>query len=128
MILKQKASDSKHTFAPLLQGLPTLLSSGLREKVFGYAQQNLAKVQIFIKDPYVALYMTEEKITEMAFVGSIGGVLGLFLGFSFISSVEIIFMVCLRPFLRRMRRRKEIYAESLNQDDDQQQQQQEEVK
>jgi hypothetical protein len=57
------------------------------------SRQNLAKIEIYIKDPYVSLYLTEEKITEMAFVGSIGGVLGLFLGFSFISSFEIIFLV-----------------------------------
>jgi hypothetical protein len=36
---------------------------------------------MYIKDPYVSLYVTEEKFTEMSFVGSIGGVLGLFLGF-----------------------------------------------
>jgi hypothetical protein len=29
----------------------------------------LAKVNIYIKDPYVAKYITEEKITEIAFVG-----------------------------------------------------------
>jgi ABC-type lipoprotein release transport system permease subunit len=45
--------------------------------------------------------VTEEKITEIAFVGSIGGVLGLFLGFSFISAVEIIFIFCLQPIYRR---------------------------
>jgi hypothetical protein len=36
-------------------------------------------VSIYIKDPYIAKYVTEEKITEIAFVGTIGGVIGLFL-------------------------------------------------
>jgi hypothetical protein len=54
------------------------------------------KVSIYIKDPYVSKYITEEKITEIAFVGTIGGVLGLFLGFSFISAVEIFYIFCLK--------------------------------
>jgi hypothetical protein len=45
---------------------------------------------MYIKDPYVSRYSTQEKITEMTFVGGIGGILGLFLGFSFISAVEIL--------------------------------------
>jgi hypothetical protein len=37
--------------------------------VYKYAKSNLAKVNIYIKEPYVAKYITEEKITEIAFVG-----------------------------------------------------------
>ena len=51
---------------------------------------------IYIKDPYVSKYVTEEKITEIAFVGTVGGVLGLFMGFSFISAVEIIYVFCVK--------------------------------
>jgi hypothetical protein len=40
--------------------------------------------------------VTEEKITEIAFVGSVGGVLGLFMGFSFISAIEIIYVFCIK--------------------------------
>ena len=75
------------------------------DQAFEYARNNLAKVQIFMKDPYISLYLTEEKFTEMAFAGSIGGVLGLFLGFSFISSVEIVFLFCVRPFPRNIFKR-----------------------
>jgi hypothetical protein len=53
-------------------------------------------VTIYIKDPYVSKYVTEEKITEIAFVGTVGGVLGLFMGFSFISAVEIIYVFCIK--------------------------------
>ena len=62
--------------------------------MFRYARDNLAKVSIYIKDPYVSKYITEEKITEIAFVGTVGGILGLFMGFSFISAVEICY-ICL---------------------------------
>ena len=37
--------------------------------MYKYAKNNIAKVNIFIKEPYVAKYITEEKITEIAFVG-----------------------------------------------------------
>ena len=77
----------------------------MTEQIFDYARKNLAKIEIFIKDPYVSMFVTEEKITEMAFVGSIGGVLGLFLGFSFISSVEVVFLVCLRPLFKKLDRK-----------------------
>jgi hypothetical protein len=48
---------------------------------------------VYIKDPYVAKYVTEEKITIISFVGRVGGILGLFLGFSFISSVEVAYFL-----------------------------------
>jgi hypothetical protein len=54
----------------------------------------LIKANIYIKDPYVSKYVTEEKITEISFVGGVGGILGLFLGFSFISSVEVFYVFC----------------------------------
>ncbi len=45
------------------------LSKALQSEIYRYAKNNLAKVNIYIKDPYVAKYVTEEKITEIAFVG-----------------------------------------------------------
>jgi hypothetical protein len=79
-----------------LQPIPAFLNEKLQKEVFNYARQNLAKVTIYIKDPYVSKYVTEEKITEIAFVGTVGGVLGLFMGFSFISAVEIIYVFCIK--------------------------------
>ena len=64
------------------------------EDIFSYAKKNLIKMNIYIKDPYVAKYVTGEKITEIYFVGEVGGILGLFLGFSFISSVEVFYIFC----------------------------------
>ena len=76
----------------------------MQKEVFAYARQNLAKVTIYIKDPYVSKYVTEEKITEIAFVGTVGGVLGLFLGFSFISSIEIIYVFCIKFFQNKCKK------------------------
>jgi hypothetical protein len=62
-------------------------------EIVNYARDNIAKVTIFLKDPYVERYIREEKITEITFVGTIGGLMGLFFGFSFISVVEIGFLI-----------------------------------
>ena len=53
--------------------------------------------QIYIKDPYVTKFLTQEKITTMSFVGNVGGILGLFLGFSFISGAEIFALIVSIP-------------------------------
>jgi len=78
--------------------------------MYNYAKKNLAKVNIYIKDPYVAKYLTEEKITEIAFVGTVGGILGLFLGFSFISAVELFYIFCIRSCLRKIYMRNYSHA------------------
>ena len=67
--------------------------SKLKSWTVDYARNNIAKVNIFLKDPFVQKYQREEKITEITFVGTIGGILGLFLGFSFISVIEILYLV-----------------------------------
>ena len=50
-----------------------------------YAQDNIAVVNYFLKTPFVESYLREEKINVITFVGSMGGLLGLFTGFSFLS-------------------------------------------
>jgi len=81
-----------YSFVIVFQLDSRVLSTKLQEEVFKYARDNLVKVSVYIKDPYVSKYITEEKITEIAFVGTVGGVLGLFLGFSFVSAVEICYV------------------------------------
>lgn len=63
-----------------------------------YARENIAKVNIFLRDPYVQRTIREVKISEITFVGTVGGLLGLFLGFSFISGMEVFYMSCLKVF------------------------------
>ena len=60
-----------------------------------YTKENVAKVYIYLKDPFVKRLIREEKTTIIMFVGSLGGLLGLFLGFSFISFIEIIYLCLL---------------------------------
>lgn len=66
----------------------------IHQHIVAYAQKNMAKVNVFVRDSYVQKFLTEEKITEISFVGNIGGLLGLFTGFSFISVMEIFYYLC----------------------------------
>ncbi len=70
-------------------------NKNLQKEIFIYARNNIAKVTVFLRDPYVKKYAREEKITQITFVGTVGGLLGLFLGFSFISAVEIFYLLAL---------------------------------
>ncbi|TRY75809.1 hypothetical protein TCAL_07005 [Tigriopus californicus] len=73
----------------------------LRQHIVAYANKNMAKVNVYVRDSYVKKYLTEEKITEISFVGNIGGLLGLFTGFSFISVAEILYYLCCGKGRRR---------------------------
>ncbi len=54
-------------------------------------------LDLYLRDPYVKLYTRREKITVISFVGNVGGLLGLFLGFSVISVVEVFYMWLFAP-------------------------------
>ena len=60
-----------------------------------YAKENIAKVYIYLREPFVKQIKREEKTTYATLIGTTGGLLGLFLGFSVISMVELLYMICL---------------------------------
>ena len=45
----------------------------LEEDIFQYAKQNLAVVNVYIKDPVVTRILRDEKIPVIAFVANTGG-------------------------------------------------------
>ena len=46
---------------------------------------------MFIREPFAEKIVTNEKISRISFMSDVGGLLGLFMGFSFVSAVEIIY-------------------------------------
>ena len=46
---------------------------------------------MFIRVPFVEEIVTAEKISRVAFISNVGGLMGLFMGFSFVSGFEILF-------------------------------------
>ena len=71
-----------------------LFSYSLEEDIFQYAKQNLAVVNVYIKDPVVTRILRDEKIPVIAFVANTGGLLGLCMGFSLVSVFEIVYHAC----------------------------------
>ena len=67
--------------------------SSLEEDIFQYAKQNLAVVNVYIKDPVVTRILRDQKIPIIAFVANTGGLLGLCMGFSLVSVFEIVYHV-----------------------------------
>ena len=60
-----------------------------------YAKDNIAKVTIYMKDPYARKIQRDIKISVSSFISNIGGLLGLFQGISVISIIEIFYLTCL---------------------------------
>ena len=71
--------------------------------MYEYGKEDLALVHIFIQSPYVTLIKRDMAMTFTNYVATTGGLVGLCLGFSFISAIEVIYWccVCFRLFFKK---------------------------
>ena len=74
---------------------PNRMNSTLNDELFEYGKQNLALIHVMIQSPYATKIKRDVAMTITNYVANTGGLLGLCLGFSFISFIEIIFWFCL---------------------------------
>ena len=65
----------------------------IEDVVLEYSRKNLVIFHVLIKDPYSQRYRRDEKIAITSFIANLGGLLGLWLGFSWISGAEILFHI-----------------------------------
>lgn len=63
----------------------------LIDAVHDYATKNLARVKIMIRNPYVTIIKRDLSMTFTSYVANTGGLLGLCIGCSFISFMEILY-------------------------------------
>ena len=63
----------------------------LSKAMYQYASENLAFVHVFIQSPYVTKIQRDVAMTMISYIANMGGLLGLCLGFSLISLIEILF-------------------------------------
>ena len=61
------------------------------KEIINYASKNLALVTIYIREPFTEKIVIDREITPFSFVSDIGGLMGLFMGFSLVSMVEVIY-------------------------------------
>ena len=71
------------------------LAKEIETEIHNYARENLAIINIFIKEPYTKRFRKTEKMTRISYIASSGGLLGLCMGFSFVSLAEIAYHLCL---------------------------------
>ena len=58
--------------------------------MYSYARENLALVNIYIKQPVVTKILRDQRIPVIWFVANCGGILGLCMGFSIVTVFEVL--------------------------------------
>ena len=66
----------------------------LVNELYRYGKDNLALIHIVIQSPYVTKIKRDVEMTFTSYIANTGGIVGLCLGFSFISGFELIFWFC----------------------------------
>ena len=66
----------------------------LVEEMYKYGRKNLALIHVMIQSPYFTKIKRDVAMTFTTYIANSGGLLGLCLGFSFMSGIEIIFCLC----------------------------------
>ena len=79
------------------------LALEIESEIYNYAKRNLAIINIFIKEPYSKRFRKTEKMSRIAYIASSGGLLGLCMGFSFVSLAEILYhcFICVSIFFKK---------------------------
>ena len=79
------------------------LALAVETEIYNYAKSNLAIINIFIKEPYSKRFRKTEKMSRIAYIASSGGLLGLCMGFSFVSLAEILYhcFICVSIFFKK---------------------------
>ncbi|XP_032675500.1 pickpocket protein 28-like [Odontomachus brunneus] len=75
------------------------------KKNANYFTKNMAMIHIFFVDSQFTKYVKTELFGFTEFLSSTGGLLGLFLGFSFLSFMEIVYFATMRLWCRLYRQR-----------------------
>ena len=61
--------------------------------LFRYSKENLAILNVYISEPAVQRIVRDEKISTISFIANVGGLLGLCMGYSLVSSWEIVYYI-----------------------------------
>merc|ERR1711963_843812 len=67
----------------------TSRSENFKNTMFKYMRENLAWVELYVREPYCELIHQKRHSTWINFISNLGGILGFCIGASFISLVEI---------------------------------------
>ena len=65
----------------------------VEEAIIKYSKDNLVVINIFFPNPFVKRMIRDVLITPLDFIGNVGGLLGLCMGFSILSLAEIFYHI-----------------------------------
>ena len=71
------------------------INKTLEQAMYLYGRENLALLHVFIQSPQITEVKRDIAITFTVFLGNVGGILGLWLGFSVFSCLELAYWFCL---------------------------------
>ncbi|GAB0088073.1 Pickpocket protein 28 [Sergentomyia squamirostris] len=94
--------------SPLGIGYFLTKETTLKKYSYDYVRDNIALLHIFFVENSIHSYTKSEFIGFTDFLSSTGGLLGLFLGFSVVSLIEIIYYISMRPYC--MKRKQQVQA------------------
>ena len=77
-----------------------------------YTKENMATVSVYIREPFAEVFLVDEDTSLMDLISSVGGLLGLCMGFSFVTVGEVCYFCCLGVLTRKKIRRLEITSPS----------------
>ena len=69
----------------------TMENCTIEDIVVRYAKENLILANVFMKTPFVTQFLKDQKENIIDYVARAGGLLGLCMGFSFVTGFEVIF-------------------------------------
>ena len=69
-------------------------------KSYDAYEKDIAMVTFFFETSTVFEFSRDQRLTMVGFISQMGGLLGLWMGFSFISAFEILYWCTLRQFYR----------------------------
>ena len=90
------------------------ISKAIESEIHKYASENLAIINIFIKESYTKRFRKTEKMSRISYIASSGGLLGLCMGFSFVSLAEIAYH-CFLCIVLLCRKKRAMFKKTQNQ-------------
>ena len=71
------------------------------DSLMQYSQDNLLQINVYISKPFATQYTTEIVTSHITMLSNMGGLLGLCMGFSVVSLLEIFHLVVSATFLKK---------------------------
>ena len=95
--IKTEVNSNERQFAdPKASGTQIFVASNTKSPSYDAYSKDIAMVTFFFETSTVFEFSREQRMTLVQYISQMGGLLGLCMGFSFISAVEIIYWCTIR--------------------------------